>query len=242
MALPSIATPEYKTNIPSTGKEITFRPFLVKEEKLLLTAQESGEQKDQIMAIANILAACISTPGIEIGQLATFDMEYLFLKLRAKSVGEVIQINVPHQEPAGPSGSLENSCTHRTDITINIDEVEVLPPVPDTKIQITDDIGVSLRFPTFQDLATDEDTTTTAYIFKLLANCVEFVYDKEEVYNDFTKKEVSEWIDALSQDQFQKISQFYENLPRIRKPIEWKCEACGKKESMTLEGLESFFS
>ena len=124
MALPSIATPEYKTNIPSTGQEITFRPFLVKEEKLLLTAQESGEQKDQILAIANILAACISTPDIEIGQLATFDLEYLFLKLRAKSVGEVIQISVPHQEPAGPSGSLENSCTHRTDITINIDEVE----------------------------------------------------------------------------------------------------------------------
>ena len=242
MALPAIATPEYKTNIPSTGQEITFRPFLVIEEKLLLTAQESGETKEQILAVANILATCITTPDIEVGKLATFDLEYLFLKLRAKSVGEVIQINVPHQEPAGPSGSLENSCTHRTEININIDEVEVMPTVPDSKIQLTDNIGVSLRFPNFQDLATDEDQTGTEYLFDLLSRCIEYVYDKEEVYNDFTHQEISDWVDALGQDQFQKISDFYTNIPRIRKPIEWKCAACGKKESMTLEGLESFFS
>ena len=242
MALPSITAPEYSTTIPSTEQKITYRPFLVKEEKLLLIAQESGENQEQVLAVAKILAACITTPDIKVGEFATFDLEYLFLKLRSKSVGEIVQLSIPHQSPAEPSGNLENSCTHKTLVDINLEDIKVLPDIPERKIQLTDNIGVSLKFPTFQNLVDTDDLNKTEYLFDILTKCVEYVYDKDTVYSDFTQEEMSEWIDGLGQQQFQKISEFYENIPRVKHLVEWKCPACDKEESLTLEGLESFFS
>ena len=243
MALPSIAAPEYNTTVPSTGQEISYRPFLVKEEKLLLLAQESGETQDQILAVAKTLAACITTPDIIVGDLATFDIEYLFLKLRAKSVGENIELSLPHSAAMeGPSGSLEGLCTHRTKVTVDIDDVDITRPIPNRKIQLTDDVGVYLKYPTFQDMAATEEVGTTEYLFDILTKCIDYVYDKEEVYNDFSLEEMSSWIDGLGQAEFLKISEFFENLPKLQKELTWTCSACDKKETLLLEGLESFFS
>jgi len=243
MALPSIAAPEYNTTVPSTGEEISYRPFLVKEEKLLLLAQESGETKDQVLAVAKTLAACITTPDIVVGDLATFDIEYLFLKLRAKSVGENIELSLPHSAAMeGPSGSLESLCTHKTKVTVDIDNVDITRPIPERKIQLTDDVGVYLKYPTFQNMAETEDVGNTDYLFDILTKCIDYVYDKEEVYNDFTLQEMSDWIDGLGQTEFKKISEFFENLPKLQKELTWTCSACGKKETLMLEGLQSFFS
>jgi len=243
MALPSITAPEYTTTIPSTGQEITYRPFLVKEEKLLLLAQESDDKKDQVLAVAKTLASCITTPDISVGELATFDIEYIFLKLRAKSVGENVELTLPHSSSMdGPSGSLEDLCTHKTVVNVNIDNVDITRPIPDRKIQLTADVGVYLKYPTFQDLAATEEAGTTDQLFDILTKCIEYVYDKEEVYNDFTLGEMSDWIDSLGQTEFMKISQFFEDLPKLQKELNWTCSSCGKKETLLLEGLQSFFS
>lgn len=241
MALPSIVTPEYTCVIPSTNKEISFRPFLVKEEKLLLMAQESGEVEEQIKSVANILANCILTPDINIGELAVFDIEYLFLKLRAKSVGEVVELRVKHSGALEPSGTLESQCDHRTSITFDIDDIELPGPIPDNKIQLTDDVGVVLRFPNFQDIATtDEQTSDT--MFNILVDTVQYAYDKENVYNDFTKDEMKSWIEGLQQQEFEKITDFFDNIPVLKHRLEWTCEECGKDDFIELEGLQSFFT
>ena len=235
MSLPSIAVPEYKCVIPSTGQEIKYRPFLVKEEKLLLISQEGGEEADQILTIARVLADCINTPDIEIGNLATFDIEYLFLKLRSKSVGEVIDITIQHPD---------SECKHATEVKVNIDDIKVPGPIPDSKVMLTKELGVVLKFPTFQDVAHTEDNeeNQTERLFDLLAACVDYVFDKEEVYNDFTKEEMLEWLESLPKSQFNKITEFFEAMPKLQHTIKWKCSACKKNDKVELEGMQSFFS
>ena len=249
MALPTIVTPEYQCVIPSTGQEINYRPFLMKEEKLLLLAQEAGDVNEQTQSISKVLQSCVLTDNVEINNLATFDLEYIFLKLRSKSVGEIIDFKLKHQELAGPTGTLESVCTHETPVKVNIDEIKVPELKLDKKINITDDIGVVLRYPTFQDLidletpdALDMDSVdTTENIFQLIIRCVEYVYDKENVYNEFTEQEMSDWVGNLGQEQFQKITTFYENIPKLEHEIKWTCPECKKEETLLLEGLQSFF-
>jgi len=249
MALPTIVTPEYQCVIPSTGQEITYRPFLMKEEKLLLLAQEAGDVNDQTQSISKVLQACILTEGIEINDLATFDLEYVFLKLRSKSVGEVVEFKLKHQELDGPTGTLENVCTHETPVNLNIEDVQIPETKFDKKINITDNIGVVLRYPTFRDLlelqstsSLDiEDIETTENIFELIIKCIDYVFDEENVYNDFSEKEMSDWVGNLNTDQFQKITDFYENVPKLKHELKWTCPECKKEESLLLEGLQSFF-
>ena len=235
MSLPSVAVPQYKCIIPSTGIEIEYRPFLVKEEKLLLIAQEGGDQADQVLAIARVLADCISTPDIEIGTLATFDIEYLFLKLRSKSVGEVIELSIQHPD---------SDCEHTTNVKLNIDDIEIPGPIPDNKISLDKNLGVVLKFPTFQDVAYTEDSTEpqTERLFDLLASCVEYVYDDKEVYNDFTKEEMIEWLEHLPKAQFDKITGFFENAPSLKHTIKWKCRSCKKNDKVELQGMQGFFT
>ena len=241
MSLQSIVTPEYTSVIPSTNQEISFRPFLVKEEKILLMAQESGEAEEQIKSVAAVLANCILTPDIIIGELAIFDIEYLFLKIRAKSVGEIVELRVGHIGSSEPTGTLESSCDHKTSIEFNIDDIEIPNPIPDNKIQLTDDIGIVLRFPNFQDVATtDEQTSDT--LFDMLVETVQYVYDKENVYNDFTKDEMRSWIENLQQQEFEKINNFFNDVPTLKHKLEWTCSACGKDDFIELEGLQSFFT
>ena len=231
MALPNISTPEFITNIPSTGEEIKYRPFLVKEEKLLLMAMEGKDQKEIQNSVQKILINCILTP-IDINKLATFDIEYLFLKLRSKSVGEVVQIKVGHTD---------SECSHRTDVSVNVDDVKVVGEILDGKIMLTDDIGVVLRYPNMSDIQTVIGENTDA-LFKLVYRCIDYVFDQEQVYNDFTAQEIEEWMESLNQGQFQKISEFFNSVPRLSHDITWKCTQCDQEEKITLEGLQSFFT
>ena len=243
MALPLIVTPEYRTTIPSTKQEISYRPFLVKQEKVLLTAQESDDDKDQILAVAKVLSECITTPDIIVGSLTPFDIEYLFLKLRSKSVGESITIKMGHQGTTNPSGTLENKCEFKTEININLDDIIAPVITVDKKIQITDDIGVVLKYPTFHDMANNEEKEQNVnFMFDLLADSVDYIYDKEDVYNDFTKEEAREWVESLNQAQFEKISEFFINMPKLTHEVKWKCGGCGVEESVVLEGLSNFFT
>jgi hypothetical protein len=229
--LPKISTPEFSTKIPSSGQKINFRPFLVKEEKILLMALEGGDDKEIERAIKKLLKECI-LDQIDVEKLATFDVEFLFLKLRAKSVGEVIELVVSHPE---------GDCTHKTAVKVNIDDIKVSDVVSDGKIQLTDGIGVKMRYPSLSDV-TGMDGDNPADIFELIENCVEFVYDQTEVYSDFSKKELNEWIEGLNQEQFKKIAEFFSKQPRLEHKIKWTCKECGKEDEIVIRGLQNFFA
>lgn len=232
MALPSISTPEFTTKIPSNGKLISYRPFLVKEEKILLMAMEGKDDKEIENAITQLLTNCILTEGVDVSKLATFDIEYLFLKLRAKSIGETIEVKVGHTE---------GDCDHKTDVSIKIDDIEVVGGTTNTKIPITDEIGVVMKYPTIKDV-TGIDFGNAQSMMDMIVSCVDYVYDSESVYKDFTRDEMREWIDGLEQSQFAKMGEFLAAIPKLSYTIDWTCKKCKKKDSVTIEGLQSFFT
>lgn len=233
MALPTIATPTFTTKIPSTGQEIEFRPFLVKEEKVLLMALEGGDPNEMMVATKKILQSCIISP-FDFDKLATFDVEYLFLKLRGKSVGEVIELRIGHTG--------DNQCKGKTDIKINIDDIKVDGVTKNMKIMVTDSIGVTVRYPSLKDVNSITGKSEAEGVFKLIAKCIEVVFDEENVYDDFGEEEIVQWLDSLNQKQFQKISDFFQNIPSLNHKVEWKCKECGQTDSFVIEGLHSFFT
>ena len=231
MALPSLSTPEFQTVIPSTGETIAYRPFLVKEEKILLMAMEGNDQKEIEIAIKKILSNCI-LQDIDVNKLAMFDMEYLFLQLRGKSVGEVIDLSVTH---------IDSECKHRTDIKVNIDDIKVQNINQEKKVMLTDDVGVMMKYPTMQEAMGVSGENTEA-VFEILSKSVDYVFDAENVYNDFTEAEIVEWINGLNQTQFQKILAFFESMPKLSHEVFWKCKECKEEDTITLEGIQSFFT
>jgi hypothetical protein len=230
MALPSIATPEFITTIPSTGQEIRYRPFLVKEEKVLLMALEGKDQKEITNAIVRLLNSCV-LDEVDVGKLATFDIEYLFLQLRGKSVGEVVELTLSHTD---------SECKHRTKYNVNLDDIKVRGDIKDGKVMITDTIGVKMKYPTIIG-ATKINSEKSSGIFELITSCIEYIFDEENVYADFTPKEIDDWLGQLNQNQFKKIAEFFEGMPTLRYDLKWKCEKCGEEDEIALEGLQSFF-
>jgi len=232
MALPSIVTPEFQTVIPSTGESIMYRPFLVKEEKILLMAMEGGDAVEMSNSMLKILKSCILS-DIDVDKLSTFDVEFLFLTLRSKSVGEVITLNIKHPK--------ETECKHLSEVKVAVDDIKVSGDISDGKIMLTDTVGVKLRYPKMSDLK-NVDEQNAESMFKMIRLCTEYIFDKEEVYSDFTEEELGNWIEGLNQSQFSMITKFFEDIPRLSHKVEWTCEKCGEKDSITLEGLQSFFT
>jgi len=234
MPLPKIATPTYELVIPSTKKKIKYRPFLVKEEKVLIIAMESEDTTQIANAVKDVIKNCILTRGIKVEELSTFDIEYLFLKLRGKSVGEVINVTVGHTDS-------ENECKQRTEVQIVIDDIEVSGDIKDGKVMLTDNLGVMLKYPRMNALANGSMDDAES-IFKFIADHVDYVFDSEQIYNDFTKTEIEDWMGTLNQTQFQNIANWYADIPTLKHEVEWKCQGCGKEDKITLEGLQSFFT
>lgn len=232
MSLPLITTPTFTDIVPSTKEEIEFRPFLVKEEKVLLMALESEDEKDAIRAIEQIFNNCIKN-DIDVKQLASFDFEYLMLKLRAKSVGETIELRFRHDE---------NDCGHVNDVTINLDDINVqFTDGHSNKVMITDKIGIVMKYPTIQTVR-NIDEITIDNIFKVFMNCVDYIFDDETVYNEYSKNELRAFLENLNQAQFEKISNFFETMPKLKHEINFKCSKCGEMVTTEVEGLQSFFT
>lgn len=237
MALPILSAPEFEATIPSTGQHIFFRPFLVKEEKTLYMALEGGEQREIINAVTNVLASCIKS-DVDVNKLSYFDIEYLFLKLRSKSVGEEVTLRFRH-------GGNNPECKHIQEVVVNLDDVELEKNEEHSdKIMITDTVGLKLRYPTLAtaEKASKLDMKDVSTVFDFVADSVEYIYDEENVYDDSTQEEVRQWIEGLSQKQFEKIITFFNTMPKLSKNIEYRCEACGKEEKITIEGLQGFFA
>jgi len=236
MALPKLVTPEFETVIPSTKERIRFRPFLVKEEKILYMALESGQQRDIFNATKSILENCILTPGIEFDKLTSYDMEYLFLKLRSKSVGENISLNLRHTN--------DDDCKHLTEVHIDVDQIDVqFDDNHEYKIDIGNGIGIKLSDPNasiFMKYQQNENEIEN--MLNIMYECVEMVYDENDVYDEFTNEEFQEFVGQLTKEQFEPIVDFFNTLPKLKHDVEYTCSQCGKNEKITLEGLQSFFT
>ena len=230
MGLPKIAVPEYSITLPSNGKKIKYRPFLVKEEKLLLIAMES-EKEDEIMnAIKNVMKNCVYGT-IDIDTLPLFDIEYIFLWLRAKSKGEMIELNYSCPTCKGKipvSFSIEDINVHKTDEHTN-------------KINFTDELGVVLKYPDMnlqQKLSKlPKDLTEVELIFKTILASIDNIYDNENTYSskDHTEAEMQEFLESLTDENFQKLSKFYENMPKLKHEIKLECKNKIKEEGKKKE-------
>ena len=234
MPLPQITTPEFTTILPSTGERLSFRPFLVKEEKILLMAQEGKDKNEIQRAVINILEECIKTP-VTIEDLPLFDIEWLFIQLRSKSVGEVIDLKIKHVE--------NKECLHLNPIEVNLEELEMTKDPKHTNIiNITDDIGVTMRYPSLKLVGdkNPEGLDSTA-VFNLICDCVLNVFDKDQVYNDFTKEEIDKFVGDLDQKQLLKFMDFFKTMPKVEHTIKYKCEKCGQQVEHKLNGLVDFF-
>lgn len=235
MAIPLIVTPEFVTEIPSTKQQIKFRPFLVKEEKILFMALEGGDPVEINNAVKKVLTNCILDEELDLNTLATFDIEYLFLQLRGKSVGEVIELNLKH-----PSDS---ECRHVTEVAVSIDSIKVQFPedISDT-VMINETVGIKLKYPSLQSVnIIGSEQNGIESIINLIADHVQYVFDQDNVYDDFTKQDVVDFLETLNSTQFKNVTGFFTDIPELRHDINWTCPSCGKEESVTIKGLQSFF-
>jgi hypothetical protein len=231
MALPKIKHPTYKATIPSTKKEVTLRPFTVQEEKILLMAKSTEKTADIVSAVKQIIQNCVQE-SIDIEKLATFDIEYLFIRLRAKSVGEIVDLE--YTDP---------DTKEVIRFKLNLDDVQVKFNDGHTnKIKIMDDVGIAMRYPTLEELKSieeggDEEKTVTT----VLKRCIDKIYDKDNVYTDYTDQELDEFINSLPLESMTSIKEFFDTMPSLEHTVELKNKA-GETKKIVLKGINSFFT
>jgi len=233
MPLPKIETPRYELTIPSTKKTVTFRPFLVKEEKILLIAQESGNRNGMVKAMRDIVESCI-LDKIDGNKLTVFDLEYIFLKLRAKSVGEVTTVKL-----------LCSECSKENLVDINIDNIELLEkPKLENNIKLTDAVGVILQFPTVGDvMRMNFNGSEYDQMVEMIKLTIESIYDRDNIYPraEANQEEITEFIDSLNHQQLETIGEFIKSCPQVTKTVEYDCQECGHPNKHVISGTESFF-
>ena len=247
MPLPKIETPQYSLILPSSGKEVKYRPFLVKEEKILLIAMESDDEKQIMDATKNVIKNCVFG-DIDIESMPTFDMEYIFLWLRGRSKGEKIELkyNCP-------------KCENVIPLEFNIEDIEVKKDITHSnKIELQEGLGVVMKYPNMAmqtKIDSLADATQVNKLFKTVLICIDYIYDNETTYPaiDHTEKEIEDFLGSLNDTQFQEIGKFFETMPKLKHEIQLHCKnkikgegskkekVCGYKEDLLLEGLQSFF-
>lgn len=232
MALPQLNTAKYTTVIPSLDKEVTFRPYLVKEEKILMIAMESQDNKQIIRAIKDVIKACVFD-DIDVEKLAMFDIEAIFLALRSKSVGERVDVRLKC-----------NKCEQLTDVNINLDDVQLPEGSVNNVIQLNDSVGVTMRYPSINDVEGMNQEGGVKEMMKIIGMCIENIFDDDNVYEagTYSEKELNDFIDGLNSSQFQKISKFFEDLPAIQHNVKFNCVSCNEKNDVELKGIASFFT
>ena len=239
MPLPKIATPTYELELPSTGDTIKYRPFLVKEEKLLVIALESEDNKQITNAIKAVLKSCVLTKGIKVEQLPTFDIEFLFLNIRGKAGGEELEVNIicPDDE------------TTQVPVTINLDDIEVQKNDEHTKqIKLDDNLMMELKYPSLEQFIKTnfdfDDKNAMDQSFDLISTCIDKIYSEDEVWAaaDCSKKEVKDFLESMNSSQFKQIEQFFETMPKLSHIIKVTNPNTKVESDVTLEGLASFFA
>ena len=239
MPLPKIATPTYELELPSSGKTIQYRSFLVKEEKLLVIALESEDTKQITTAIKAVIKACIKTRGVKVEALPTFDIEYLFLNIRGKSVGEDLDVNIicPDDKET------------EVKVNINLDDIQCKKnPDHTNKIKLDDNLMMEMKYPSLDEFIKSnfdlEEKNQMDQSFDLIASCIDKIYNEEEVWasEDCTKKEMSEFLESMNSSQFKEIETFFETMPKLSHTIKVTNPKTKVVSDVVLEGLASFFA
>jgi hypothetical protein len=239
MALPVVNSSRYTATIPSTGRQIEFRPYLVKEEKILMVALESKDDKQILGAIKDVLKSCIFD-DIDTSTLTSFDLEELFLRLRAKSVGENIDLKFKCSE-----------CEYENPVTVNLDDVKMGDLTDNRVIMINEEIGIKFNYPALdvlQEVKVDPEKDSQEKQLKgmmtLLIGCIDSIFDDDNVYpaSDQTKEELQDFIDGLNAEQFGRITEFFNSIPTLTHDLSFKCNKCGEENEMVVRGLQSFFT
>ena len=238
MPLPTIATPTYSLELPSTKKTIKYRPFLVKEEKLLVLALETEDQKEITNAVKSVIKNCIQTRGVKVESLPTFDIEYLFLNIRGKSVGEEVEVNI-----VAPDDGVT-----QIPVTIDIDDIKVIEnPEHNKQIKLNDELMMEMRYPSLDQFIKnnfDINESNFDQSFELIASCVDKIYNEEEVWStdDVSKKEVMEFLEQMNSIQFKDIEKFFETMPKLSHTLKVTNPKTKVESEVVLEGLSSFFA
>ena len=239
MPLPKIATPTYELELPSTEKTIRYRPFLVKEEKLLVIALESEDNKQITTAVKSVIQNCILTRGIKVEQLPTFDIEFLFLNIRGKSVGEELEVNLICPD----DGKTQVS------VWLDLDDIKVFKPEGHTnRIKIDDTIAMEMKYPSLEQFISSNfdftDKNAMDQSFELIASCIDKVFTEEEVWAaaDCTKKEIKDFVESMNSSQFKDIEKFFETMPKLSHKLTIKNPKTKVESDVVLEGLASFFA
>jgi hypothetical protein len=239
MALPMNSTPIYNLVVPSTKKSVTYRPFLVKDQKALLVAQQSADQRVMIDTLKEVIKSCI-TETIDVSKLAIFDIEYIFTQLRSKSVGETVDIILSCDEDHG-SDNEKAKLKH----TVDLSEIKVQEKEGHTdKIALFGDVGVVMKYPNIDDVKKLQGGEVTADdTFKLVASSIDYIYDADAVYHakDQTEQELMDFINNLTSEQFGKIQSFFDTMPKLTHTVNYNCPVCNKAHTIHLEGMQSFF-
>ena len=242
MALPKLDVPIFETNLISNGQTVKFRPFLVKEQKLFLMAGQSEDVKDIISAIKQVINNCVIS-DIDIDTLPTFDLEKLFMKIRAHSVGEIANLRYTCNNKATNAEGEERKCGGIVEIDVNILELEPkYGEGHDKKIELTENLGLVMKYPNFK-LLEKLNTKTEVDLLNLFVSCIDYIYDNEQIYyaKDTTEAELVEFIDSMQPTDLEKIQNFFATMPKYSKEFEFKCPKCGYHEDITIEGIENFF-
>lgn len=234
MSLPiQLNTPKYMLDLPISKKTIEYRPYLVKEEKILMMAMESSDQKMIMKAVQDIIRAC-TFEKVDVRKLPSSELEYIFLKLRSKSVGESAKIKYPCK-----------SCETMNDIAINLEEVEIdTSKLKDNKIMLTDTVGVIMKLPDTNSISkvVGQGSEIQA-MFDVISGCIDALFDDNGTYEakDIEKKDLDSFVESLNSQQFKKISEYLEGVPRLSKAYDFKCESCGTDNHIEITGLQNFF-
>lgn len=242
--LPKLDVPMYNIKLISTGQEVRIRPFLVKEQKLFLMASETEDSKETINTIRQVLKNCI-LDEVDVDNLPTFDLEYLFMNLRARSVEEVVNLKYKCNNNVKNDKGEETVCNGSVEFDVNLLEVTPTTHAEHTnKFQLTEKIGICLKYPTFEMIQKYEGMDENDIMVNILIDCIEYLFDSEQIYyaKDSTRKELEEFVESMQQKDLEKIKVFFDTMPEIKKEVHFKCPKCGYEEDMVIRGLQNFFA
>ncbi len=236
MALPVLNNPNYEMEIPSTGEKIEYRPFLVKEQKILMMAMESKDTSAQAKAVVDIIRNCtFGKIDDKLEGLPTFDIEYMFLQIRQKSVGETVEITVLCPDDGET----------KVPVTVNLEDINVVKTEGHTNnIMITDKIGMSMKYPTMKQIMGYDITKLDSMegTFGIIQDCLVNIFDESEVYDEMNKKELTEFIEQMTTDQFQKVTEFFTTMPKLKHTVKVTNPNTGVENEIVLEGMQSFLA
>lgn len=232
MALPKQTAPKYTCILPSDGREIEYRPFLVKEQKVLLLAQEQEDDAAMFRAVQDLITNVCEDVKSE--TLPVIDMEWLFLKIRSKSVGETANIKLSCTDP---------KCDGHGEAVVNLDDVEVVGDQPESKIMLNDEIGIEMRYPRVSDVNQVQGKDQATQTLEMLKNSIVKIFDEENVYPtaDASTNELNEFVEGLTMQQLEKITAYFDSIPSLQLDVESKCTTCGRELKTTAKGINSFF-